>query len=150
MTEEINVDSVTTVRVLMTKKGVSFELARELADAAATKATEIGVPSVISIVDESGVDKLLYRMDGAGLASVQVAMNKAYTALTTGIATDQFFEIAQAVPALGYGFPGIPRLCAIAGGIPIEYEGSVIGAIGVSGGSLDEDLSVARAALSIL
>jgi uncharacterized protein GlcG (DUF336 family) len=130
------------------KAGIGFALVSVIAQHAIAKAEEIGVPSVIAIVDESGVDKFLARMDGAGLASVRVAQNKAYTALSTGMPTHQIFGISQQLPELGYGLQGVPRLCAIAGGLPIRADGVTLGALGISGGTLDEDMLVARHALA--
>jgi uncharacterized protein GlcG (DUF336 family) len=70
------------------RPSVTTELARAMIDAAEKKAAEMGHPFVIAIVDDSGVLKAFSRMDGAALVSVQVAQDKAYTAVGFGLATD--------------------------------------------------------------
>jgi uncharacterized protein GlcG (DUF336 family) len=132
------------------KLGIGFALADAIVRRTAEKAHEINSPSVVVIVDKSGVDKFMARMDGAGLASVEVARNKAYTALSTGMSTHEIFGVTQAVPELGYGLPSVPRMCAIAGGLPITMGGRAVRAIGVSGGTLDQDLMIARYAVEEL
>lgn len=131
-----------------TKNSVSAELALRMVQLASDKATELGAPSVIAIVDESGVAKLVARMDGAGVASIQVATDKAYSAAVTGVPTDQWYGISQQDPAFGFGLSGIDRLCPIGGGVPIQVDGSGVGGVGVSGGSPDQDVEVATAALT--
>jgi glc operon protein GlcG len=132
------------------KQSISSELAAALLRRAEERAAEIGVPSVIAIVDESGILKVFSRMDGAGLASVQVAKDKAYSAAATSVATDQWHGIAQADPSFGFGLAGIERLCPIGGGLPVSAGGVVVGGIGVSGGTVEQDIDVASAALALV
>lgn len=135
---------------ILSKPTVSQELARALVSAAEQKADDIGVPSVVAVVDESGVVKALTRMDNAPLASVQVAQDKAYSAASTRMPTDQWYQVAQQDPAFGFALPtGIDRLCAIGGGYPIEVDGNIVGGIGVSGGTPVQDMDVASAALKV-
>ena len=131
------------------RPSVSTELARAMIDAAERKATEMGHPFVIAIVDESGVLKALSRMDGAALLSVQVAQDKAYTAVGFGMATDSWHEFVKNDPPLAMGAaPGIDRLIVFGGGYPITVAGAIVGAIGVSGGHYTQDMEVAQAGLS--
>lgn len=133
---------------ILTKATISQEVAEALVSAAEQKADEIGVPSVVVVVDESGVVKMLTRMDNAPLASIQVAQDKAYSAASTKMPTHQWYEVAQQDPAFGFGLPtGIDRLCAIGGGYPVEVDGHIVGGIGVSGGTPVQDMDVAAAAL---
>jgi uncharacterized protein GlcG (DUF336 family) len=131
------------------KRSISTELAHQMIQAAERKATEMGHPFVIAIVDESGVLKALSRMDGAALLSVQVAQDKAYTAAGFGLSTDAWHEFIKDDPPLAAGATGgIDRLVVFGGGYPIKLDGQVIGGVGVSGGHYTQDMEVAQAALA--
>jgi uncharacterized protein GlcG (DUF336 family) len=96
------------------RPSVTTELARAMIDAAEKKAAEMGHPFVIAIVDDSGVLKAFSRMDGAALVSVQVAQDKAYTAVGFGLATDAWHDFVKDDPPLAMGAaPGIDRLTCI-------------------------------------
>jgi uncharacterized protein GlcG (DUF336 family) len=131
------------------RPSVSTELARAMIEAAEKKAAEMGHPFVIAIVDESGVLKAFSRMDGAALLSVQVAQDKAYTAIGFGMSTDAWHEFVKDDPPLAMGAAtGIDRLIVFGGGYPITIGGAVVGGIGVSGGHYSQDMEVAQAGLS--
>jgi uncharacterized protein GlcG (DUF336 family) len=131
------------------KCSVSTELAHRIIDAAERKAAEIGVPMVIAVCDESGVLKAFSRMDGAALLSVQIAQDKAFTAVGFGMATDAWHDFIKDDPPLAAGAPtGIDRLVVFGGGFPIMVDGALVGAVGVSGGHYSEDMQVAEAGLS--
>jgi uncharacterized protein GlcG (DUF336 family) len=134
------------------KKSITLQLAEKLIDAAMIKANEIGKPMIITIVDESGHLKAFRRMDGAALISIEVAQNKAYSAVANawGHATHEFYEHISKDPATLIGIPHIPRYTVFGGGFPIKIDGEVVGGIGVSGGNVKQDIAVAEAALAIL
>lgn len=115
--------------------------------AAEARATEIGVPMVIAVVDESGVLKAFSRMDGAPLLSVGLAQDKAYTAVAYGIPSHAWFEFIKDEPSLLHGITKTPRLIVFGGGYPIEIDG-IVGGVGVSGGHYEQDMDVARAGLA--
>lgn len=121
-----------------------------LIEAASAKALEIGVPMVISIVDDSGHLKAFRRMDGAALLSVDIATNKAYTAVSFGIPTHGWFDFIKNDPPLLHGIVHTPRLVVFGGGYPITEQDQMIGGIGVSGGHYDQDMIVAQAGLAAL
>ena len=131
------------------KLSITAELAGEMISAAAKKATEIGVPMVIAVVDESGVLKAYHRMDGAALLSVDIAQNKAYTAVSFGMSTDAWFEFIKNDPPLNTGIVHTPRLVVFGGGYPIVVDGKVIGGIGCSGGHYSQDMVCAQAGLEV-
>lgn len=135
---------------VLTKASISVETAKALIEAAERKAEEIGVPMVIAVCDESGVLKAFSRMDGAALLSVDIAQNKAYTAVSFGIPTHGWFDFIKDDPPLLHGIVHTPRLVVFGGGYPIQHEGAVIGGIGVSGGHYHQDMQVAEAALASL
>ncbi len=133
------------------KASISTELARRMVDAAEAKANEMGIPFVIAIVDESGVLKAFSRMDGAALLSVQVAQDKAYTAVGFGLPTDGWFDfIKDDAPLSAGATAGIDRLVVFGGGFPINIDGTRVGAIGVSGAHWSQDMEVAEAGLGVL
>ncbi len=131
------------------KLSITAELAGKMINAAAKKATEIGVPMVIAVVDESGVLKAYHRMDGAALLSVDIAQNKAYTAVSFGMSTDAWFEFIKNDPPLNTGIVHTPRLVVFGGGYPIVVDGKVIGGIGCSGGHYSQDMVCAQAGLEV-
>jgi uncharacterized protein GlcG (DUF336 family) len=133
------------------KKSVSTDLARRMITAAEEKARDLGVPMNIAVVDESGVLKAFSRMDGAALLSVQIAQDKAYTAVGFGMPTHGWFDFIKDDPPLAAGAPsGIDRLVIFGGGYPVTIDGTVVGAIGVSGGHYTQDQEVAEAGLSVV
>jgi uncharacterized protein GlcG (DUF336 family) len=130
------------------KTSVSTELAHRIIAAAEAKAAEIDTPMVIAICDESGVLKACSRMDGAALLSVQIAKDKAYTAVGFGLSTDAWHGFIKDDEPLAAGaVGGIDRLVIFGGGYPIKRSDQIIGAIGVSGGHYTQDMEVAQAGL---
>src|SRR5689334_20988309 len=93
------------------KHSISSELAQKMVDAAMAKARELGVAENVAIVDDGGNLKAFGRMDGAPILSIQMAQNKAYTALF-GVSTQDFFNFIQGDPSL---FGRHPRACACGG-----------------------------------
>lgn len=134
----------------MTKASITAEAAADVLKAAVAKAGEIGVPMVIAVVDESGILKAFTRMDGAALLSVGIAQDKAYTAAAYGISTDTWFEFIKNDPPLLHGIIKTPRLVVFGGGYPLQVDGGVVGAIGVSGGHYEQDMVVAQAGVAAL
>jgi uncharacterized protein GlcG (DUF336 family) len=132
----------------LTKASISAEAAADAIQAAAKKAAEIGVPMCIAVVDESGVLKAFSRMDGAALLSVDIAQDKAYTAVSFGIPTHGWFDFIKDDPPLLHGIVKTPRLIVFGGGYPITIDGAVVGGIGVSGGHYEQDMVVAQAGLA--
>lgn len=117
---------------------------KRMAEAAERKAAEMCVPIVFSAVDEGGNLMLLHRMEQSLLASVDLSINKAYTALALKMSTDQLAEYAAPGKEL-YGVQHTNRgkIVVFGGGYPIRSQGKVAGAIGVSGGSVEQDMIIA-------
>jgi uncharacterized protein GlcG (DUF336 family) len=131
-----------------TRHSITEEAARAIVAASIEKATSMGAAFTIAVVDESGVIKALARMDGAPLLSVQVAQDKAYTAAGFSMATDDWYDFIKDDEPLRIGATaGIDRLVVFGGGYPIEVDGEVVGAVGVSGGHYTHDMEVAQAGL---
>ena len=90
------------------------------------------------------------RMPGAPLHSIDIAIDKAYTAASFGVPTAQWLELIGDEEALRIGLPHRPRLVVFGGGLPIREADVLIGGIGVSGGSAAQDEDCARAGLSAI
>ncbi len=128
---------------------ISADLAGRITAAAAAHAAGLGKGFTIAIVDTGGVLKALHRMDGAPLISVQIAQDKAYTAVGFGIPSHAWYDFIKDDPPLAAGATtGIDRLVVFGGGFPIVRDGAVVGAVGVSGGHYSEDMAVAEAGLA--
>ncbi len=128
---------------------LTIRQAQSVIDAAEAKASEIGVPVVIAVLDAGARLKAFSRMDGAALLSVQVAQDKAYTAVGFGLPTDGWYDFIKDDPPLADGATsGIERLVVFGGGYPIKVDGQVVGGIGVSGGTWEFDDRVAREAIA--
>ena len=135
---------------LVKKHSISFELAQKMVAAAVAKAEEIGVSENVVILDDGGNLKAFGRMDGAPLPTIEMAQNKAYTALL-GVSTQEFFNFIQSDPSLLAGIPTLSRMAAWGGGFPITVNGEVVGAIGISGApAVQNDIDCATAALALL
>src|SRR5271169_4065760 len=91
------------------KHSISSELAQKMVDAAVAKAREIGVSENVAILDDGGNLKAFSRMDGAPLLCIEIAQNKAYTALF-GVPTQDFFNFIQGDPSLLAGIPTLARV----------------------------------------
>jgi ATP:cob(I)alamin adenosyltransferase len=126
-------------------------LAKKMAAAARVKAEDIKVPIVFSVVDTGGNLAYFERMEGALLVSVDISVNKAYTANALKMSTDKIAGLVKEEGSLyGLQWTNNGKMVVFGGGYPIEYNGEIIGAIGVSGGSVDEDMTIAKSALAIL
>ncbi len=132
------------------KASITLEAANLVLDAAQKAAEAMGTPMVIAIVDKSGVQKAFRRMDGAPLLSVDIASDKAYTAVAFGLPTHAWFDFIKNDPPLLHGIVKTPRLVVFGGGYPLNVGGQVIGAIGVSGGHYEQDMKVAEAGVTAL
>src|SRR6266404_9875608 len=132
------------------KRSISSELAQKMVDEAVAKAREIGVSENVAILDDGGNLKAFGRMDGASIPTIELAQNKAYTALF-GVPTQDFFNFIKGDPSLLAGIPTLSRAAAWGGGFPIKVDGEIVGAIGVSGApKVENDVDCARAALALV
>jgi uncharacterized protein GlcG (DUF336 family) len=130
---------------------VNLADARRIIAAAEKKAAEIGQPMNIAVADAGGNLVAHVRMDNAWLGSVDISIKKAFTSRGFDIATKDLAEHSQS----GKQFFGIHasndgKIMIFAGGIPLKKNGKVIGAIGVSGGSGEQDHAVAEAGAAAL
>lgn len=127
---------------------MSLDNLKKMAGYIEEKANEIGVPMVFTVVDEGGNLVYFQRMPGSLLISIKVSQDKAYTAVSLKCPTAALADVTKPGDSLwSLHNSGDGRIVCFGGGYPIEVDGKVIGAIGVSGGTAEEDMSVATYAL---
>ena len=121
-----------------------------MVEAGMRRAVEIGVPMVLTVVNDSGNTIELRRMDDALEVSVTLAPHKAYTAATVRLPTHELAELSQpGQPLFGIDV-NMPKLTLVGGGLPLKINNKLVGAVGVSGGSVEQDIDVAQAMVAAL
>lgn len=124
---------------------LTLSVCDRIVEAGIKRAEAIGVPMVLAVVNESGNTIELRRMDDALEVSVELAPHKAYSAATVRMPTHELAELSQpGQPLFGIDV-NIPRLTLVGGGLPLKANGKLVGAVGVSGGSVEQDIDVAQA-----
>jgi len=125
-----------------------LKLAKELADRVEAEAAKVKIPVSVCVMDIHGNIVLLHRMNGAPAFSMELSERKAYTSALVGLRT------IETLPMVQPGQPLFPlatvaggKYCAMGGGVPVKSEGAVIAGIGVSGGTVEQDISIVEAAL---
>ncbi len=130
-------------------ESVSLEDARRVIAAAEAKAQEIGQPMDIAVADAGGNLKAHVRMDGALIVSINISINKAYTAIALKTETKNLAGVTQpGQPLFGLSESAGGRIVIFAGGIPLTRDGEIVGAIGVSSGTVEQDQEVAEAGVA--
>ena len=127
---------------------VSAETAHRLVAAAVAAAREADIAVSVAVVDHSGELAAFLRMDGAYLASGQIATDKAYSAAAFQMGTHAWPKTLDSDSALARLATSVRRLVPLGGGLPITVKGAVIGAIGISGGHYAQDVTIAKAAVA--
>lgn len=129
---------------------LKYAQARRILDAGISKADEIGQPMNIAVVDDGGHLVAFGRMDGAIKASIDIATRKAVTSVMMNLPTSALTDAVQPGAAL-YGLEQLSGgLVVFGGGIPLHVDGDLVGAVGVSAGSVEQDVTVATAAADAL
>jgi uncharacterized protein GlcG (DUF336 family) len=133
---------------MITVPKLILEDAKIILQGAEKKAREIGVDMDIAVVDDGGNLLAFYRMDKAKITSIDVAINKAFTAAGARKGTHEYAEIAgPGKPAFGIHVSNRGRFMILGGGLPIFVDGQIVGGIGCSSGTVDEDRIVAQAGI---
>jgi uncharacterized protein GlcG (DUF336 family) len=133
------------ISLTVASASIARDAAAHLLDAARAACRDIGIEATIAITDAGGHLKALDRSDGAAFLTVEVAIDKAWTAASFGLGTHVWNGIVRdpAVAQLAHR----PRLVAVGGGCTIVHDGRVVGGIGISGGNALQDQQAAEAAL---
>jgi uncharacterized protein GlcG (DUF336 family) len=129
---------------------MTLEEARKVVEAAEEEARRIGQPMDIAVVDGGGNLKTFSRMDGGFIGSIDISINKAFTAIAFEARTKDLGELAQVgQPLYGINTTNSGKVVVFAGGIPLLRDSQVVGAIGVSTGTVEQDQAVAEAGAAV-
>lgn len=123
---------------------LSLEKARKIIRAGERKAKEMNIAAVFAVVNAEGNLIIEERMDNAILVSIDVAYKKAYTAAALKLNTEDLTALVQP-GAMFYGLQSDPKYIVFGGGMLLKVDGKIVGAVGVSGGSAQEDMEIAKA-----
>jgi glc operon protein GlcG len=126
---------------------ITLEQAQAVAQAAMAKASAIGVPNAVAVVEPTGELVYFAKMNGAPYSATQLAQQKAVASARYRRPTKAFFDAVEGGHSFFLTFPGVS---ATPGGIPLIINGKIAGAIGVSGGNGDQDIQVAGAGVDAL
>ncbi len=130
---------------------VSLAGAQAAIAAAMEAAAGIGVRACIAVCDAGSNTVATARMDGAPILSLEIALNKAWTVTQfNGLPTSSWWPMIEGEPSLVHGITHTPRLVVFGGGEPIRIGDALAGAVGVSGGSAEQDVLIARAGAAAL
>jgi len=129
---------------------IGCDAAARATAAAVAKARELGVLINVAVCDSAGHQAAFLRMPGAFIQSIDIAIDKAYTAAGFGFPTSAWMKVVEGNEGMKLGFSARPRLVVFGGGLPIRIDGQLIGGVGVSGATEEQDELCARAALAAL
>ena len=133
--------------MIVTEKSISRQASMEACLFAIQKAEELKIAINVSIVDNKGLEMAFLRMENSFIHSSEIAKDKAYTSASFGFPTEQWTIIFKNMPHLEQGFSNRNRLIPFGGGLPIFENEVKVGAIGVSGGTEEEDIICAKYAI---
>ena len=132
-------------------RAVSRELARIGIERALLRSAELGCRTCIAVVDTAGMVVCYDRMDDAPFQSARHALDKAVSSAGNGLATSDMWAYVADTPQLNLGVLKVEGMSVLGGGVPIRYEGELVGAVGVSGScGMPEDQDVATAAVAAI
>lgn len=128
---------------------LTLEDAKKMLTAGEAKANSLGIPYNIAVVDVGGSLLAFVRQDGALTGSIDLAINKARTARIFDTTTADLAMLSQSGEALfGIQQTNDGRVVIFGGGIPVVFDGEIIGAVGASAGTVDQDIQVAESAIA--
>ena len=134
-----------------TYTSLTLEDAKRMLSAAEGKAASLGIAYNIAVVDAGGHLVAFVRQDGALIGSIDLAIDKAVTARIFDKATSDLARLAQSgKPLFGIHESNAGRVVIFGGGIPVMLDGSIVGAVGASAGTVEQDIAVAEAAIAAL
>lgn len=137
-------DGVATIRT------IGHGLAAQAVAASLAEGTKKGCPVVAAVIGAGGELVALLRASGTPFPSTQIAQDKANTAASFRVPTLAVYRMIADNPALNSGIAARPGIALFGGGLPIEIDGEFVGAIGVSGGSEEQDIAFANAGLAAI
>jgi len=129
-------------------KNLDYKAAFAACQEAINKAIELNIKINVSVTDSSGLELAFLRMNDSFIHSINIAKDKAFTSASFGFATNTWTDIFKEAPHLEHGFSNRDRLIPFGGGLPIFDNDTKVGAIGVSGGTEEEDIICAQYAIN--
>jgi len=132
---------------VITQKTLTQQAALAACENAVARAREEKINICVSVCDSSGLELAFLRMNDAYIHSIEIAKNKAYTSASFKFPTGMWTDIFKEAPHLEQGFSNRDKLIPFGGGLPIIVDNDVVGAIGVSGGTEEEDIVCAQAGI---
>lgn len=135
------------MQTAVTQKSISRQASYEACLFAIQKAEQLNININVSVADNKGLEMAFLRMENSFIHSIDIAKDKAYTSASFGFPTQQWSTIFKSMPHLEQGFSNRGRLIPFGGGMPIFENGTKIGAIGISGGTEEEDIICAKYAI---
>ena len=136
--------------VSVTEQSISRQASMQACLEAVAKAEELKIKINVSVADNKGLEMAFLRMEGSFIHSIEIAKDKAYTSASFGFPTQEWTTIFESMPHLEQGFSNRERLIPFGGGMPIFENGKRVGAIGISGGTEEEDIICAKYAIEKL
>ena len=134
---------------MLTINRLSLEEAKVLIDGATRKSAEMGIPMCIAVCDESGHLIAFDRMDGGKISSISISVDKAFTAAVARRGTHVYNQLCQpGQPTFGIHITNGGHFSIIGGGLPVTVGGAIVGGVGISSGTAEQDVEVAEAALA--
>ncbi len=136
--------------IISTDKKMTLSLAKKIIESVRKKASEIGVNAVVAVTDAGANPVAVECMDDSYIASFDIALNKAYTVVALKMPTKDLKSLASPGGSLyGIQFTNNNRIVIFGGGVPIKANGEIIGGLGVSGGTEEQDTFLADYALTL-
>ena len=133
------------------KHQMTLKLANALIEKVKAEAARVGVNAVVAVSDKAGRPVAVQCMDDAYIASFDIALNKTYTSASLKMSTAELSRLSQpGQPLYGIQFTNDGKIVIFGGGVPLKSGDTIIGGLGISGGTGEEDHSLAEYALSVL
>jgi uncharacterized protein GlcG (DUF336 family) len=133
--------------IAINTSNIAYQTALAVCKASISKAEILKINISVSVCDTSGLELAFLRMNDSYIHSIDIAKNKAYTSASFKFPSGTWTDIFKKVPHLEQGFSNRDKLIPFGGGLPIMLNDKIIGAIGVSGGSEEEDIICAKAGI---
>jgi uncharacterized protein GlcG (DUF336 family) len=136
--------------IVIKSNNITYQAALAACQSAVEKAEVLKINICVSVCDSSGLELAFLRMNGSYIHSIDIAKNKAYTSASFKFPSGTWTDIFKEVPHLEQGFSNRDKLIPFGGGLPLTLNDEVIGAIGVSGGTEEEDIICAQAGIDAI
>lgn len=141
---------MSAANIVITQESIALDGGLIMAKAAITRSIALGCNMAVAVVDQGGNLLAFLRCIDAPLAAITLAQNKAYTAATFRVPTAVFAERLKDRPEMRQALGNVERITLVGGGVPILINGRFVGAIGVSGGTSEQDVECAFAGLAAI